>query len=201
VGTRGFVGFVIDGTVKIAYNHWDSYPSGLGTYVLGFLRKTRDSAVVQDGKPRAEAFDEIAGLARALRPVPEGKPTAEDIERLRPWTDLAVSSRSTDEWYCLLRGTQGDAEAILRCGLYEDAAGFPADSLFAEWGYLIDFDASVFEAYEGLRHDAHEKGRFASVPRAREGYYPVALKASWPLDSLPDDDAFIGALEPGDEEE
>lgn len=38
MGTRGFVGFVIDGQEKIGYNHFDSYPDGLGVDVLSWLR-------------------------------------------------------------------------------------------------------------------------------------------------------------------
>ena len=43
MSTRGALGFYKDGKEKIGYNHWDSYPSGLGQTVLNFLKgKTID---------------------------------------------------------------------------------------------------------------------------------------------------------------
>ena len=30
MGTRGFVGVKVDNTIKGSYNHFDSYPDGLG---------------------------------------------------------------------------------------------------------------------------------------------------------------------------
>jgi hypothetical protein len=189
MGTRGFVGFVVDNTEKIAYNHCDSYPGGLGTDVLGWLRKAH-----LGGAERR---------ARELRVVNEStKPTAEDVDRLRGYTNANVGSQQLDDWYVLLRHTMGNPAAMLDAGYIEDASGFPADSLFAEWGYVVDFDAKTFEVYEGFQRAAHDKGRFAarsdSDDSRRNGYYPVALIASWPLDALPDDATFVKTVEPAD---
>jgi hypothetical protein len=38
MGTRGFLGFVLQDKEYITYNHFDSYPSGLGDAVLQWLR-------------------------------------------------------------------------------------------------------------------------------------------------------------------
>ena len=38
MSTRGAVGFHCGGVDKIAYNRWDSYPSGLGQSVLDYLK-------------------------------------------------------------------------------------------------------------------------------------------------------------------
>lgn len=40
MGTRGFICFVIDAKEKTAYNHYDSYPDGLGLHVLTWLRES-----------------------------------------------------------------------------------------------------------------------------------------------------------------
>ncbi len=42
MGTRGAVGFVLDEKEKITYNHFDSYPSGLGCDVLNYLNSIKD---------------------------------------------------------------------------------------------------------------------------------------------------------------
>jgi hypothetical protein len=185
MGTRGFVGFVIDGTEKIAYNHFDSYPSGLGIEVLGWLRKAH-----LGGARR---------LAAALRVVDDSTPpTDEDIEKLGGYLNTSVGGqKERPDWYQLLRGTQGKPAAMLDAGAVLDGSTFPADSLFAEWGYIVDFDAETFEAYEGFQKTPHTKGRFAEQ-QGRDGYYPCALVGSWPLSALPTDEEFL-AIEGGDE--
>lgn len=176
MGTRGFITFVINGTEKTTYNHWDSYPSGLGETVLSWLKDAE--------------LDEARRLAAELVMVDGNTPpTSEQIERLRPHTDLSVSRQSADDWYCLLRGTQGDPAAILAAGFSVDASGFPADSLYAEWGYVVDFDTQTFELYEGFQWEPHTLGRFAHLAPVPNNigttYYPVARVASWPLTDLP----------------
>jgi hypothetical protein len=187
MGTRGFISFVVDDIEKTAYNHNDSYPDGLGLDVLRWLRKAHEA-----GSRR---------MARELRVVePNSKPTAEDIERLRPYADLGVSTQKLDDWYVLLRHSQGDPAAMLDAGVIEDASEFPADSLFAEWGYVVDFDGRLFEVHKGFQDAPLSSGRFASrPPNPRSGYYPVALVRAWDFDSLPTDAEFIAAVDPEDE--
>lgn len=191
MSTRGFVGFVASGATKIGYNHSDSYPESLGLAVLQWLRKTDQEA----------AFE----AAVRLRVVdPGSEPTDEDVEALQQYLNPSVGGRSErTTWYQLLRETQGDPEAILDAGAMEDASKFPGDSLFAEWGYVVDFDDERFEVYRGFQKEPHEKGRFASMPLEVRGggsnidtYYPVALISSWPLAELPSDEDFLAAVNP-----
>lgn len=146
MGTRGTLAFKVDGVTKGAYNHYDSYPAGLGEEVLEFVKLAKDNPAYRE-------------LAVKLQPVPEGEPTPEIIEHLKPWTDLAVSTQSTKDWYCLLRGTQGDAEAILKAGYYEP---FPVGE--EDWSYVVDFDAEALEVWEG----GHKVGTlaFAELPES-----------------------------------
>jgi hypothetical protein len=179
MGTRGFVSFAVDDELKTTYNHCDSYPSGLGIDMLVWLRTV-------DAKVAAER-------ARALRVVTaDTLPTDEDVTRLARYCNRAVGEQTdTITWYQLLRETQGSPAAMLDAGVIQDAGEFPADSLWAEWGYVVDFDEGVFEVYEGFQHDDHTDGRFAAMPRENENYAPVRLVASWPLSELPDNDAFL----------
>jgi hypothetical protein len=185
MGTRGFIGFVVNGTEKIAYNHFDSYPSGLGLDVLKWLRR--------------EHPEFIKRKAADLRVVePDSLPADDDIERLAPYTNLSVGGPSErPTWYQVLRETQGSPGAMLDAGVIEDASGYPLDSLFAEWGYVVDLDAQTFEAYRGFQKAAHNKGRFAGRESTDgdRGYHPCALAASWPLSALPEDKGFLATLE------
>jgi hypothetical protein len=185
MGTRGFIGFVADGKTKVAYCHWDAYPGGLGLSVLSWLHRVD--------------LTSAASAAKALRVVGESEePTDEDIARLAPYTDRNVGARTERPgWYQLLRGAQGDPAAALAAGVIEDASDFPADSLFAEWGFVVDFDFGKFEAYEGSQQEPHGQGRFANLPPRDNDYHPVKLVASWPLSALPTEDAFLAKL--GDE--
>lgn len=157
MGTRGFVGFKVDGITKIAYNHYDSYPSGLGLDVLKWLRK--------------EHLGSVRRRAAELRIVePDSRPTAEEIVRLKSYADTGVSTGRLDEWYVLLRNTQGNPGAILDAGVIEDGTGTGG----MEYGYLVDLDANEFRAYDG-------------GPGA-------PILGTFPLDSLPSDDEFIAAV-------
>lgn len=208
MGTRGFITFVVDGEEKTAYNHWDSYPSALGETVLHFLAAHRHEVTCDLHKGASGA---VVDQARKLRVVDgASKPTAEDIARFSKFSWSAAQHgggkdlRDGQEWYDLLHETQGKPALILEAGVIEDARDFPRDSLFAEWGYVVDFDAGKFEVYEGFQKSRHDKGRFAdrTPPNHKVGgYFPVALIASWPLDALPDDAAFIAATEGDDEDE
>lgn len=191
MGTRGFVGFVIDGVEKITYNHFDSYPDGLGKNVLDWIRD-----VYHDG-----VLDEVIRRARELRVVSENsEPTDEDIEHLGIYLNMGVGEhRERPNWYQLLRETQGDLAAVLNAGVMIDSSDFPLDSLFAEWGYLVDFDNSTFEVYEGFQRNQHHHGRFAHRQAQRTEYYPCALFTSWPFSALPSDDEFERTFG-GDEE-
>lgn len=186
MGTRGFIGFVIGGVEKIGYVHWDAYPDGLGLSVLTWLAEVKD-------------FAAVAESASALRVVAtESVPTDEDVEWLKPWTRKDVGNQTDREWYNLLRGTQGDPAKILEAGYIEDGSGFPLDSLFAEWGYIVDFDEGTFEAYKGFRKTPTETGRWAGRDGTESGYHPVERVGLWPLAELPTATDFVNALEPSD---
>jgi hypothetical protein len=179
MGTRGFVGFVVDGTEKISYNHWDSYPCGVGLNVLEWLR-----GVVADNE------DQQRELAKTLAAVDEdASPTDEQLKRFSEFHNPNVS-RGND-WYALLRETQGKPGEILKAGFYCDAKEFPLDSLFCEWGYLIDFDNRVLEVYEGFQQTQPTEGRWAHETGTTNGYAPVKRVATFAFDALPADAEFL----------
>lgn len=186
MSTRGFITFVVDGIEKTTYNHFDSYPDGLGVAVLDFARGDMQRA---------------RDLARSLQVVDsDGHPDEEQKAALLQYANLNVGEQSTDDWYCLLRETQGNPAAILASHFLLDGHDFPANSLFAEYGYVIDFDAERLEAYRGFQRNSHTEGRFADRPGRENGYYPVALAASWPFTGLPSDGEFVTAID-GEEAE
>ena len=189
MGTRGFITFVNDGVEKTAYNHFDSYPTGVGRQVVADILGEHVTP------------DAVGSLT-----VVDGgtKPTRAEVRKLAAYTDLGVSKGSTDDWYCLLRNTQGSPAKMLKAGYIEDASGFPLDSLFAEWGYVIDLDTMTLEVYKGFQMAPHDAGRFAKREvtddyARKNGYHPVAMVAVYNmLGGLPDD-AELARLEGTDE--
>jgi len=191
MGTRGAFGFHIDGETKVSYNHYDSYPEGLGDSIVKWV----ESAV------RGQSLNpvELLTKVRALEPVPENRPPTDDeIARLEPWTDLSVSKKSTEDWYCLLRKAQGDLSAMLEAGFYSDYKSFLADSLFCEWAYVTNFDDELFEVYRGFQESDHDFGRYAKMKRGDPKYAPVALVTAFPLANIPEN--WVKMVQVSDEE-
>lgn len=136
MGTSGNMAFVLDGETKSGYVHFDSYPEGLGADVLVWLRENWQRY-------------EVYALVRSLKVVDDdSKPTAEQIEALRQYANTNVSSKQLNEWYVLLRKTQGDPAATLKAGyMYGDHKVEPYRLGYGnEYTYVIDFDAKAFTA-------------------------------------------------------
>jgi hypothetical protein len=196
VSTRGFIGFVANGRETIAYNHSDSYPSYLGAKALDFARYL-DLSGVDYWREKAANIKHVSDAV---------EPTQADIKALLPYTNVGVSGKSLDDWYCLLRETQGSPRMILECGYAEHDGDWPLDSLFCEWGYLFDLDAETFEVYKGFQTSYPTEGRWAGqnerAPRwdgdALE-YKAVQRVAVWPLSDLPSTEEVL-ALEQSDDE-
>lgn len=191
MGTRGTFGFRLDQEDKLTYNHFDSYPDGLGNDVVEFIRGVTD-------------WDAVKEQVRALEDVSNRKPTLADVEACAEFTDLHVSKQSTEDWYCLLRQVQGDPAAILRVGRYLGGNGFINDSLFCEYGYIINLDEMTLELYEGFQEESHTKGRYATYVPEKDGsnsdkYYACALVGTFPLDNIPED--WIKQAFPSEDEE
>jgi hypothetical protein len=196
MGTRGVTGFIIGEQEKISYNHFDSYPDGLGLATLRFLNRFFEGDTIEGLREKAEAIELVSN---------DKPPTPEQVGELSKYSDLKVSERSEQDWYCLLRHTQGEWQAILDAGYIEDAHHFPEDSLFCEWGYIINVDERTLECYRGFQTEKHDKGRFAgrndnpytsgNVAGRPTTYYEIALVETFPLDDLPNEVEFVELLE------
>lgn len=127
--------FSADNEVKAMYNHWDSYPTGLGETIVTWI-KNLDEAGIEDA---------IAKFKALVKVDPDVPPTAEQREKLLGYADLRVSTQSLDDWYVLLRETQGDPQKTLDAGFYEDGFNCGGD----EFGYLIDLTKRMLWIFTG----------------------------------------------------
>lgn len=100
-------------------------------------------------------------------------PTAEEVHRLQVYSDPGVGDPA-EEWYALLRGTQGDPDAILASGYTVNE-----DDTFG-WIYEINADEQTFSAW------------FDSGQRTWADH---ANRPTWPWSALPTDQQFLAKAE------
>ncbi len=174
MGTRGLMAFVIDGDTKAGYVHSDAYPSGLGADVLEWLREQYEYDAVTLSYQRARYF------AQRLVVVDDNTvPTTAQQYELRRFANQNVSSGKLDDWYVLLRETQGNPALTLEAGFMDGVTKIEPYRLGCghEYLYVVDFDKKEFKA-SGYGH----------------------LLGSWSFDELPTKEDFIAKTEPEDED-
>ncbi|RKF59819.1 hypothetical protein OnM2_056055 [Erysiphe neolycopersici] len=149
MGTRGLLGLIIGGKRRGIYNHWDSYPSGLGKDIVKFILSL---------KP--EQWDEMVKILNEITWVSQNdeadEATAEkylalgygrkrllefDDEVDSSWTDLLNDCRGADN---LIEMQKGNLKHAI------EAVHFHQDTLFCEWAYFIDFEKRTLESYQAL---------------------------------------------------
>lgn len=180
MSTRGVYGFRKDGVDKITYNHADSYPDGLGHDILGLCRDL--------------SIKDLNKLYDLLEMVSEDStPTNEQIKMCKKYgyADFNVSSRSETNWYCLLRRLQGNFEA-LKIAVEEDkhiymidSHDFIKDSLFCEYGYIVNLDSESLEFWLGFQREPDETNRYGT--ELDNGYYPCKFILNIPLNTIDTD--------------
>lgn len=200
IGTRGVVGFVLKGEAKTSYNHFDSYPEALGVDMLGWLRLLAAGEATFPDKER-QGWPSLARQAEQVRLLDETEPAPEEAQRaLAEVANFGVSSGATEDAYCLTRNMQGKLGEMIHRGWMLSDPEFPLDSLFCEWGYILNFDTETFEVYKGFQKAYHEEGHWGGCSSTRDGYFPIRLVKSWPLAALPTQEEFLAAFAKDDED-
>lgn len=191
MGTRGFVGWKIDGKLTLVYQQFDSYPSYTGNKVATDLRAIQERiatallyevpGLARDGHALTEAVRsalraEFKGIRRL---TDRTKITPALIAKLAPVTDEQVSTGS--DIYALTRNLQGSLAAMVEHKIaYHYADEWPLQSLFCEWGYLLNFDADEglgrVEVYRGFQQQSPTAGEWAGAPAPMEDRYERGRK-------------------------
>ena len=139
MSTNGQITFIAGGTAKRSYCHWDSYPSGLGTTVLGWLRNITGTGEEQKAVVAASRLVTVTDGNGCAPPSPEQR------QALALYQDNNVGGPD-EEWYRLLRRAQGDPAAILTAGYAYDQLYGLADAEDEYYNYTVDTDKRVFSA-------------------------------------------------------
>jgi hypothetical protein len=170
MGTRGLVGWKIDGEYHGTYCHWDSYPSGLGRDV---------SSWIHGNLKTDEDINDFKEKLTNLTYVKESDQASEDLqERYKKYADISVAEKSLSSWYCLLRDLQGVGylQEIKAGNLKHAVDGIAGirDSLFCEYAYILNMDDKAFSFFEGHQTSSQIGNPFGTDANS-DGYYPCAL--------------------------
>ena len=176
MSTRGVVGFRHKRKDLLTYNHSDSYPSDLGLRVVHDLHD-----LLQKGlKP---LIRQVEALTIVTEETP--RPDEKERRRLQKYANGNVSTQD-EYWYQTLRETQGDIKEILKSRYLLDGNNFILDSLFCEWGYIINLDEETLEVYKGDQKKRNRFGRYKKL-LPTDGYYPCAPVQGFDWDEIMND--------------
>ena len=129
-------------------------------------------------KEMNEIFDNIIMVNE------QQKPTKEQIAECMEFYNGSVAGQNPEDWYCLLRNAQGDLNAYKNGLKYMiDSNDFIKDSLFCEYGYIINLDQNILEFWVGFQTKPELLNRYGTAIRdSKSKYYPCKMISYYPLD-------------------
>ena len=138
MGTRGYIVIIIKNKIFYSYNHFDSYPSGLGKLLTESLRYLLTT----------HTYEELIEILYNIKIVfDDSVPSDSEINELKKYADTSVSSESLSEWYCLLRKCQGNLNLIIESGYllstkFDNVAECISDNI--DYTYVLNFNENTF---------------------------------------------------------
>lgn len=177
MSTRGVVGFRKDGQDKIMYNGSDSCPSYCGANVIRAIQE-------HSNEEFSRLFDQIL-LVKYGTPIAERDITPD-------FNELINNPRNTfhnDNYTCIII----------------DHHIFLQDSLYCEWGYIINLDENCLELWRGFQTKPQQNRYKLTKQQAREfeddkkthSYYNCAIIAKWDLDAIRESEIDMNSFEMG----
>ena len=157
------------------YNHFDSYPDGLGANVIEFIKST--------------SIDEMKAIAKRLVLVKDDDVCPKALRsQYKKTLNTGVGGSGGDKWYNYLRGAQGELSFYKDKKFKHmiDYASFLESSLFCEYAYIINLDTNKLEFYVGFNHNPKAAGRYANAEThgVETKYYGVVLAQEFALQTV-----------------
>lgn len=189
MGTRNLTMVISNGETKIAqYGQWDGYPSGQGVTALNFLLNN-NLEIFKEKLNRIKFIDEAKQA--------EINEYVKSIGSDNGWLNLKQAELYQEKYPHLTRDTAAEILQLVmddegsEIWLY-DHTSFAAESVFCEWGYVIDLDKGTFEIYQGFQNKPLGKTqRFKSMEKEGMKYYPIRMIKKYKLDELPTEEKFL----------
>lgn len=200
MGTRNLTMVISEGKTVIAqYGQWDGYPSGQGKTALEFLLGC-------DIKKFKEIVQRCRFIDTSKRKQKEMENFLVKIGCKDGWMNTEQSEKYQKKYPFLTRDNGAKILELIYndnsdklMWLY-DSSDFASDSLFCEWGYVIDLDKETFEVYRGFNKSTLTPDeRFYSLQEKNEtkdGYYPIKHVKTYKLSELPENSfIFVNEIE------
>lgn len=199
MSTRGIICIQKDNEYKIAaYNHFDSYLEGFGAEIFEFIK---DKKNLENLRINIDFVKKLTNedINRRLYELAGSKQKYETLSYLKK---MEYREQVENEFNPLCNDILKEIANGFNGYIVHDIK-FAADSLFCEWGYVIDLDKNTFEIYKGFNEsDLNKEDRFFSLSEfATEKYKPIKLIAKFSLENLPPScDEFLKACYKKDNE-
>lgn len=195
MGTRGVVGFRHNQKDYVTYNHFDSYPTGVGAQVLKQLtcfnlKNINELNLIRDKISTIKLINDEYIFDKQEQDV-----LLREIEALgfthNDHNPEHFGNGKVDAYF-LLNPIQGSITPYIdkhhSIPYMIESSDFLMDSLFCEWAYIINLDENVIEFYRGFNKDPESKGRYVFQgidPNAEpDDYLGVALLGTVSFDTL-----------------
>lgn len=152
MGHRNIVGTLKNGVLHGSYAQWGGYPTGTPRE---FQTKLREFLNEKD-YTLSEVWELLRTKVDEMTYVDEGEsPTPDQAEKYAHLTDGRVSTGG--DWYATLRNLQGNIVGMLMEGIATDQPNFLKDSLFCEYGMILDFDSDKVVLLRGFNKDRDQQ--------------------------------------------
>lgn len=154
MGTRGTYGYRKNKQDKLMYNNYDSYPEVLGQNMLKYIK-------MYSTKEINEVCENIKFIEK------------------NDFLNLSIKMKEKIQSRKIYLSSFHEDPTIL---MPEDN-DFIKDSLFCEWGYIVNLDTECLEVWIGFQKKAQKGNRYGRKKNG-DGYYPCALVAEIPFEDL-----------------
>jgi hypothetical protein len=137
--TTALLGFYYKNKYYVAYQESNGEPCQLGKNVVSEIKEVILNDQLEEWKKQ---FHELTVVNDLVQPI------LQDIENLKPFTDLEVSRCSENDWYCLTYKCKGSLQKILDSKYlynYVNENWFP---YFQDYAYILNFDCDMLDFYE-----------------------------------------------------
>jgi hypothetical protein len=185
MGTRHVTCVFLDGEYKVAqYGQWDGHFSEQGKKILTFLKYADIEIFKMKLRNNIHHVNKLY-IETLYNNIKYKSNTGSAFEALYPSLSRDTGSGILD----IIYSSTPDTEILIELSL-----DFALDSMWCEYGYVIDLDKNTFEFYKGLNKmtlfeyqmiKALGKERFFTVPHLTEdNYAPIRLKKEYKLTEL-----------------
>lgn len=184
MGTRGAYGFRYKKKDYLIYNHYDSYPSGLGANVIEFVRRSLTTeGDIKKTKTLLESSVKLDKLS--FRP--------ELLGCFGDYIDPTITLGSIKNDFLYQIGLPHALDSMLESGYFKETSNhFIYDSLFCEYAYIVNLDTGKLEFYTGFNTTNNTSGRYIKDTKTFNNliadgsingteYKPCKFKKSWKL--------------------